>query len=119
ARCNSSHIRLAVLLLFLTLAPQCVQAQSGRPDEAWAGRRIVTLRGFGDYFVSDEHGQPSLIRADGLGVNIVAVVQRIEGDRIWIKANGAGDVLVGWVMKMEAYLLEDVFYYYNSVVMRH
>ena len=119
ARCNSSHIRLAVLLLFLTLAPQCVQAQSGRPDEAWAGRRIVTLRGFGDYFVSDEHGQSELIRPDGLGVNIVAVVQRVEGDRIWIKANGAGDVPVGWVHKKDAILLEDAIPHFTSVIERN
>ena len=62
ARRNSSHIRLAVLLLFLPPAPRCVQVQSGRPDETWAGRRIVTPRGFADYFVSDEHGQSELIQ---------------------------------------------------------
>src|SRR5713101_2959177 len=31
-----------------------------------------------------------LIEAGGLGVNIVAVVRRVEGDRVWIKSNGAG-----------------------------
>ncbi len=119
ARHNSSHIRLAVLLLFLPPAHQCVQAQSGRSDETWAGRRIVTLRGFGDYFVSDEHGQSELIRPDGLGVNIVAVVQRVEGDRIWIKANGAGDAPVGWVHKKDAILLEDAIPHFTSVIERN
>jgi tetratricopeptide (TPR) repeat protein len=124
ARRNSSHIKLAAPLLFLTLALQCVQAQSGspisgRPNETWAGRRIVTLRGFGDYFVSNEHGQSQLIRPDGLSVNIVAVVQRVEGDRIWIKANGAGDVPVGWVNKKDAILLEDAIPYFTSVIDRN
>ena len=50
-------------------------------------QEIVSLEGFGDYFVSDDHGSPQLIKPEGLGVNIVAVVQRVEGDRVWIKAN--------------------------------
>lgn len=120
---NCSHIRLAVLILFLILARQCAQAQSdpavsGQTNETWAGRRIVTLQGFGDYFVSGDHGQPELIRPDGLGVNIVAVVQRLEGDRIWIKANGAGDVAVGWVNKKNAILLDDAIAYFSSKIER-
>jgi hypothetical protein len=35
---------------------------------------------FGDYFISGEHGQAQLIKPEGLGVNILAVVQRVEGD---------------------------------------
>lgn len=120
---NCSHIRLAFLILFLILARQCAQAQSdpavsGQTNETWAGRRIVTLQGFGDYFVSGDHGQPELIRPDGLGVNIVAVVQRLEGDRIWIKANGAGDVAVGWVNKKNAILLDDAIAYFSSKIER-
>ncbi len=123
-RPHCSHIRLAVLLLFLILALQCAQAQSGspvsgQPNETWVGRRIVTLHGFGDYFVSGDHGQPELIRPDGLGVNIVAVVQRLEGDRIWIKANGAGDVPVGWVDKKNAILLDDAIPYFTSLIERN
>jgi len=119
ARSNCSHIRLGALLLFLILAFQCAQAQSGppvsgQPNETWAGRRIVTLQGFGDYFVSGDHGQSELIRPDGLGVNIVAAVQRLEGDHIWIKANGAGDVPVGWVNKKNAILLDDAIPYFTS-----
>jgi len=110
--------------LFLILALQCAQAQSrspvsGQPNETWAGRRIVTLQGLGDYFISGDHGQSELIRPDGLGVNIVAVVQRLEGDRIWIKANGAGDVPVGWVNKKDAILLEDAVPYFTSVIERN
>ena len=121
ARPTCSHIRFAVLLLFVTLALQCAQAQSGspasgQPNETWAGRRIVTLQGFGDYFVSGDRGQSVLIRPEGLGVNIVAAVQRLEGDRIWIKANGAGDVAVGWVNRKDAILLDDAISYFTSLI---
>ena len=124
ARPNSSHITLAVLQLFLILARQCAQAQSGspvnaQPNETWAGRRIVTLQGLGDYFVSGDRGQSELIKPDGLGVNIVVPVQRLEGDRIWIKANGAGDVPVGWVNKKNAILLDDAIPYFTSLIERN
>jgi len=110
--------------LSFLLALQCAQAQSGspvsgQPNETWAGRRIVTLQGFGEYFVSGDHGQSELIRPDGLGVNIVAVAQRLEGDRIWIKANGAGDVPVGWVNKKNAILLDDAIPYFTSLIERN
>jgi hypothetical protein len=49
-------------------------------------------------------------------VNIVAVVQRLEADRIWIKANGAGDVPVGWVNKKNAILLDDAIPYFTSLI---
>ena len=124
ARPNCSRITLAVLQLFLILAPQCAQAQSGspvnaQPNETWAGRRIVTLQGFGDYFVSGDRGQSELIKPEGLGVNIVVPVQRLEGDRIWIKANGAGDVPVGWVNKKNAILLDDAIPYFTSLIERN
>jgi tetratricopeptide (TPR) repeat protein len=124
ARPNCSHSRLAFLLLFLMPALQSAQAQSGspvggQPNEIWVGRRIVTLQGFGDYFVSGDHGQLQLIEPEGLGVNIVAVVQRLEGERIWIKANGAGDVPVGWVNKKDAILLDDAIPYFTSLIERN
>jgi tetratricopeptide (TPR) repeat protein len=124
ARPNCSRIRLAVLQLSFLLVLQCAQAQSGspvsgQPNETWAGRRIVTLQGFGEYFVSGDHGQSELIRPDGLGVNIVAVAQRLEGDSIWIKANGAGDVPVGWVNKKNAILLDDAIPYFTSLIERN
>jgi len=112
------------LQLFLILAPQYAQAQSGspvnaQPNETWAGRRIVTLQGFGDYFVSGDHGQSELIKPEGLGVNIVVSVRHLEGDRIWIKANGAGDVPVGWVKKKNAILLDDAIPYFTSLIERN
>ena len=121
AKSNCLSITLPVLLLIVMFAPLRAGAQSGSVvggelNQTWAGRRIVTLEGFGDYFVSGDHGQPQLIRPEGLGVNIVAVVQRLEGDRIWIKANGVGDVPVGWVNKKNAILLDDAIPYFTSLI---
>jgi hypothetical protein len=63
----------------------------GKPDGTWAGRRIVMLAMVG----------LQLIEAGGLGVNIVAVVRRVEGDRVWIKSNGAGMLaLAGLIRRM-------------------
>jgi hypothetical protein len=78
--------------------------------------RIVTLNGFGDYYTQAAGTQAKLVNPDGLGVNIVAVVQRVEGDRIWIKANGAGDPPVGWVRISDAILLDKAILYFTSRV---
>src|SRR5256886_1122288 len=124
AKSNCFSITLPVLLFIVMYAPLRAGAQfgavvGGEPNQTWAGRRIVTLEGFGDYFASGDHGQPQLIRPEGLGVNIVAVVQRFEGDRVWIKANGAGDVPVGWVNKKNAILLDDAIPYFTSLIERN
>lgn len=121
---NCSQISLQILLVFVSLAPPYSVAQSNgqigeEPNQTWAGRRIVTLKGLGDYFVSGDHGQAELIRPEGLGVNIVAVVQRLEGDRIWIKANGAGDDPVGWVDKKGAILLDNAVPFFTSLIERN
>ncbi len=76
------------------------------------------LKGFGDYFGVDAAGQTKLIKPDGLGVNIVAVVERVEGDRIWIKANGAGDQAVGWVNKSDAIALDNAVAYFTARIDR-
>jgi tetratricopeptide (TPR) repeat protein len=61
-----------------------------------------------------------LIRPYGLGVNIVTVVQHVEREHIWIKANGAGDVPVGWVNKKKnAILLDDAIPYFTSLIDRN
>ena len=121
SRLGRSHISFRLMLLLGTLAPYCAAAQSSgsprrAPDQTWAGHRIVTLEGFGDYFVSGDRGRPQLIKPEGLGVNIVAVVERVEGDRVWIKANGAGDVPVGWMNKKNVILLEDAIPYFTSLI---
>jgi len=121
ANVKRSAISRLILPLFITLAAQSAWGQAaipahGEPNQQWVGRRIVTLEGFGDYFVSADDGQSQLMKPDGLGVNIVAVVQRIDGDRIWIKANGAGDKPVGWVNKTNAILLDDAIPYFTSLI---
>jgi hypothetical protein len=121
---NCSHLSLPLLLSSVLLALQCARAQSvspasSEPNETWAGHRIVSLEGFGDYFISGEHGQAQVIKPEGLGVNIVAVVQRVEGDLVWIKANGAGDAAAGWVKKKNVILLEDAIPYFTSLISRN
>jgi tetratricopeptide (TPR) repeat protein len=120
AKVSCSVIRRRILPFLITLvAVPCVWSQSttpvqSEPNPTWAGRRIVTLVGFGDYFSLGANGEGKLIQPEGLGVNIVAVVQRVEGDRIWIKANGAGDEAVGWVNKSSAILLDNAVLYFTS-----
>ena len=119
-----SPANLAFMVLFGTLVLHSQAAQSDKPsqavpDQTWAGRRIVSLEGFGSYFVSGDHGQPQLIDPGGLGVNIVAVVQQVEGDRVWIQANGAGDAAVGWVPRKNAILLEDAIPYFTYRIGRN
>jgi hypothetical protein len=69
--------------------------------------------------VLGDQGQPQLIQPDGLGVNIVAVVQRVEGDRLWIKANGAGEAAVDWVKKNDAVLFEEAIPYFTNRLDQH
>jgi tetratricopeptide (TPR) repeat protein len=107
-RKRAAVVRL-ILPLFAALAAHSAWGQA-------PGGRIVTLEGFGDYFVSAADGQAQLVKPDGLGVNIVAVVQRIDGDRIWINANGAGDTAVGWVNKNNAIPLDDAIPYFTSLI---
>jgi tetratricopeptide (TPR) repeat protein len=117
--------RLSSLLMLLALALSqssgLLRAQSNdpvrdEPDPTWAGRRIVMLKGFGDYFVSAESGQAQLIKGEGLSVNIVAVVQRVEGNRVWIKGNGFGDAGIGWIEKQDVVALEDAIPYFTSQI---
>src|SRR5579859_7313585 len=112
---------LIVLSCWVSVSPLAQQSDSvvRKPDQTWAGKRIATLKGFGDYFAIGEHGQTQLIKPEGLGVNIVAVVQRVETDRIWIKANGQGDAPVGWVSISDAILLEDAIPYFTALLRRN
>lgn len=93
---------------------QSAPSVQSEPNPTWAGHRIVTLSGFGEYFAPGAGGQAKLVKPDGLGVNIVAGVARVDGNRIWIKANGAGDTPVGWVNASNAILLEDAIPYFTS-----
>jgi len=116
---DRSEVPRRILALLVTLWGACVWSQSaapvqGEPNQSWAGQRIVTLRGFGDYFALGENGQPRMVHPEGLGVNMVAVVARVEADRLWIRANGAGNEPVGWVNKGDAILLDAAVGYFTS-----
>lgn len=88
--CGGAKARYFVIpcgvgLLLIALMTRSVESQpassvQGEPNTTWAGRRIVTLVGFGDYFAPGPDGQAKVIKPEGLGVNIVAVVQRVQGD---------------------------------------
>jgi tetratricopeptide (TPR) repeat protein len=122
-RASRSVIPCRILPFLITLAVPWLWSQSAaplqsEPNPTWAGRRIVTLQGLGDYFAAGADGRAKLINPEGLGVNIVVAVARVEGDRIWIKANGAGDEPVGWVDKSNAILLDNAIPYFTSRIER-
>ena len=107
-------IVLASLICLLAAAatsqsqPQ-VQQQPAAGGHEWAGKRIVLLRGLGEFHPGD--GSP--VR-DAVGVNLVTVALRIEGDRVSINSTG-GDQN-GWVEKKNAMLLEDAPLYFEALV---
>lgn len=105
------------LALLLVLFASSLQAQT-RPEhrDLWAGRRVVALKGFGDYFITGKDGRPELVKPEGLSVNIVAVVDHVEGGRAWIKANGAGNTPVGWIPTSNAVLLEDSIAFFTALI---
>lgn len=109
---------IAALILLAMCSLQCVHAQSseGERHSMQSGNRIVMLKGFGDYYVQTADGTTKLVKPDGIGVNIVAVVQRVQGDRIWIEANGNGDAPVGWITTNNALSLEDAIPYFTSKI---
>jgi len=76
------------------------------------------LTGFGDYYTQTKDGAIRLVKPDGLSVNIVAVVQKVEGNRIWILANGNGDVPTGWIDKTDVVRLENAIPYFTSKIAR-
>lgn len=98
---------ISVLAAAATSQPQ-PQAQQ-QPAGEWAGKRIVLLRGLGEFHPGD--GSPE---RDAVGVNLVTVALRIEGDRVWINSTG-GDQN-GWVEKKNAMLLEDAPPYFEALV---
>ena len=100
---------------YATSQSSSLQSQSA---SAWDGRRIVALTGFGDYYAQTEDGQTRMVKPDGLSVNIVVVFQRVEGDRVWIEANGNGVAPVGWINRNEALLLENAIPYFTAKIAR-
>lgn len=107
---------LTAPLSFRGATEQVAPESHQKPNETWAGKRIVMLKGFGDYYVTGSDGEPELVRSDGLGVNIVTVVQRVEGNHVWIEANGAGNVGVGWVGVADVIPLEDGVAHFTSLI---
>lgn len=108
-------LKLMPVLLAFSAQPQTPLEN----HDSWAGRRIVILKGFGDYFAAGRNGRLRLIKPEGLGVNIVAVVDHLDGDRAWIRANGAGDSAVGWVQKSNTIFLEDAVSFFTLQIRKN
>jgi tetratricopeptide (TPR) repeat protein len=105
-------MRALAALLIVGLGAAAAAAQTPiRP-----GSRIVTLRGFGDYYTRGPAGRVVAVSPDGFDVEAVAVVDRIEGDRIWIR--GAAGGAVGWVPAVEAVALADAVRHFGARIAR-
>jgi len=115
-RLLNSALILVVLCSIQHARCQPPSSLKNQTTSTWDDHRIVALKGFGDYYAQTKNGDIQLIRPDGLSVNIVAVVKKVDGDRIWIKANGDGDVPVGWVDKGDAVLLENAIPYFSMKI---
>jgi tetratricopeptide (TPR) repeat protein len=101
---------IAWLMLGSTLT--AVTTAAPQPSPA-PGSRVVTLRGFGDYYRTGPDGRAVAVSPDGLGVNIVAGVDHVAGDRIYIRASGSTEP-AGWVPAVDAIPLDDAIRYFTA-----
>jgi hypothetical protein len=85
--CSTSALILVVLCTVQHTSRQPSSSPRDNSTSGWEGRRAVALKGFGDFFAQMEDGETILVKPDGLSVNIVAVVQNVEGYRVWIKSD--------------------------------
>ena len=81
----------------------------GRPLQIWVDRPIVMLRGL----AAVRHGQRGLPQT-AVGINIVTVVARVDGQRLWLNSTG-GDTS-GWVDMRDVVPLPDSIQYFNSSI---
>jgi hypothetical protein len=93
-------------------------------DVAWAqaavraGSRVVTLHGFGDYYRRGADGRVEAVSPARLDLEIVATVDRVEGDRVWLRPTGATSA-AGWVPDVEAVPLADAVPYFTTRIGRN
>jgi Tfp pilus assembly protein PilF len=92
--------------------------QAAPPDQAttasattWVGQRIVMLRGYGEVHRADTDRASTAV-----GINIVAPVLRVEGNRVWVRSTGEDDS--GWLDVRDAVLLSDALPYFNTLIER-
>lgn len=116
SRVGQRHCGFRLPLLLVLLAFSVLAQTQPENRDLWAGRRVVALKGFGDYFIEGKGGQPQLVKPEGLSVNIVVVVDHVQGDRVWIEANGAGKGAVGWIQRSNAVLLEDSVSLFTALI---
>ena len=113
------YFDLGLKLLVVLLASSAHAQNAGVKPPSPVRGRIVMLKGFGDYFTVGPNGEPQLVKPEGLGVNIVANVDHVDGDRVWIKANGAGDAPAGWVDRSDIIPLDDSVSFFTSLIGRN
>ena len=79
-------------LTFLASAGLAVSAAAPAAAQGpWRGQRVLMLQGFGE--VHRATRPPSV--ATVVGINLVSVVARVQGSRLWIRSTSGGDS--GWV----------------------
>src|SRR5262249_19287305 len=74
------------------------------------GQRIVMLKGRGDFFEADKDGKFRFVKG---ATNIVSILKRIDGNRIWLEAPSGR---LGWVNKDEVILLTEAIQYFSSLI---
>lgn len=90
------------------------QAAGGITDtsRSWAGQRVLLLHGFGDVHHRNDPSSTSTV----MGINLVNVVARVEGARLWFRATSGGDS--GWVDSSSAVRLTQALAYLDTAI-RH
>jgi tetratricopeptide (TPR) repeat protein len=103
---------LASLLISGALQAAPTDQTTKESASTWVGHRIVMLRGYGEV----HHAEIDRART-AVGINIVAPVLRVEGNRVWVSSTGEDDS--GWLDVRDALLLSDAIPYFNTVIERN
>ncbi len=104
----------ALLPLALAARPAAGQIAPAPADSAarWAGQRILMLTGFGEVHRSADDSSAT----SSVGINLVGVVARAEGRRLWIRSTSGGDS--GWVDSSHVVLLAQALPYLDTLIGR-
>jgi tetratricopeptide (TPR) repeat protein len=106
---------IGLLSAYLPLSVVFAQSASSQRDQSiqgWVDRPIVMLRGFG----SVHQGKRGSVTT-AVGINIVSVVSKVVGQRLWVSSTG-GDSS-GWVDVRDVVPLPDSISYFNSLIARN
>ena len=98
----------------LCLQPAAIGAQRAsappqQPEKNWVGQPIVMLHGWGTVHHRDHDPAKTSV-----GINIVTLVVRVEGHRLWLNSTGGDNS--GWVDVKDVLLLSEAVPYFNSLI---